>query len=157
VPLTSKRKRIRELVAARGWRCIGEYQWNEIVSDIPGISPADLEEEPGIPVEAPWFGVRQHSFDQLENSLRALGGIYAARPDLRRFCRDQVIAARARAKYASRNRRVNEIKRRDKAEMAEWMLVWLGDPALFPEWARLRRELLITRHDSNAFNGTTIA
>jgi hypothetical protein len=26
-----------------------------------------------------------------------------------------------------------------KAEMFEWMLVWLDDPAMFPTWAQLRR------------------
>jgi hypothetical protein len=37
---------------------------------------------------------------------------------------------------------VAEQKRIVKAEMAQWMLVWLGDPALFPAWARLRMDLL---------------
>jgi hypothetical protein len=27
-----------------------------------------------------------------------------------------------------------------KAEMVEWMLVWLGDPAIFPAWIQLRRQ-----------------
>jgi hypothetical protein len=26
--------------------------------------------------------------------------------------------------------------------MVEWMLVWLGDPAMFPAWAGLRRKSL---------------
>lgn len=26
-----------------------------------------------------------------------------------------------------------------KAEMVEWMLVWLDDPAMFPAWASVRR------------------
>jgi hypothetical protein len=27
-----------------------------------------------------------------------------------------------------------------KAEMVEWMLVWLDDPAIFPAWIQLRRQ-----------------
>ena len=83
--------------------------------------------------------VRQHSFAELEASLSDLSGVYAAHEDLRRECRDSVIAAKDRARYASRNGRASELKRRIKAEMVEWMLVWLGDPALFADWARLRR------------------
>jgi hypothetical protein len=111
------------------------------VAAIPGVSPDGLQDL-AIPIDAPWFGVRQHSLDQLETSLRELSEVYASRPDLRRFCRDQVIGAKTRAQHASRSERVSRIKRRAKAEMAEWMLVWLGDPALFPAWARLRRECL---------------
>ena len=58
--------------------------------------------------------------------------VYEARPDLRRYCRDQVIAAKDRARWAARSPEVEESKRRMKAEMVEWMLVWLDDPASFP-------------------------
>jgi hypothetical protein len=44
-----------------------------------------------------------------------------------------VIAAKSRARFLSRKYPL-------KAEMVEWMLVWLGDPAMFPAWAQLRRE-----------------
>ena len=147
MPRTSKRKQLRDLVTARGWSEIGESQWNAIVAAIPNISPTDLQELE-IPVAPPWFGVRQHSLDQLQISLDALSDVYATRPDLRRFCRDQVIAAKSRARHASRNQRVVEIKRQIKAEMAEWMLVWLNDPALFPVWVRVRRDILTTSGSS---------
>jgi hypothetical protein len=80
-----------------------------------------------VPAEAPWSGVRHKDFDELETSLNELAAVYAARPDLRKFCRAEVIRSKDRAKWAS------------KAEMADWMLVWLGDPAMFTQWARLRR------------------
>ncbi len=86
-----------------------------------------------------WAKVHQRVFADLENSLLFLGRVYAAREDLRRECRDAVIAAKDRARWASRNTRAAEAKRKIKAEMVEWMLVWLGDPALFGEWAELRR------------------
>src|SRR5581483_8480197 len=78
----------------------------------------------------------------LETSLIALAEVYAARPDLRRFTRSQVIAAKDRARWASRNLRVEEAVRRRKAEMLEWMLVWLDDPAMFETWVRLRRQAM---------------
>ena len=84
--------------------------------------------------------VKQHTFAELEASLRELSELYAAHDQLRRACRDAVIEAKDRARFASRNQRASELKRTIKAEMVEWMLVWLGDPALFEEWARLRRE-----------------
>jgi hypothetical protein len=132
---------LRELIAARGWRRIGEAEWSEIFTEIPDISVLVLQRLE-IPVDPPWCGVRQHTLEELEASLLALSEVYAIRPDLRRFCRDRVIAARALALHVSRNPRVAEQKRIVKAEMAQWMLVWLGDPALFPAWARLRMDLL---------------
>ena len=53
---------------------------------------------------------------------------------------DQVIAAKDRARWAAKSPKVEETKRRMKAEMVEWMLVWLGDPAVFPAWVQLRRQ-----------------
>ena len=35
--------------------------------------------------------------------------------------------------------KVDEPKRRLKAEMTEWLLVWLDDPGMFTEWVKLRR------------------
>ncbi len=84
--------------------------------------------------------VHQHSFADLETSLRFLSRVYASRPELHRECRDVVIKAKDRARFASRNTRATEIKRRIKAEMVEWMLVWLGDPSLFEAWVTLRRQ-----------------
>jgi hypothetical protein len=53
-----------------------------------------------------------------------------------------VIAAKDRARWASRNPRADETARRRKADMREWMLVWLDDPAMFETWARLRRDAM---------------
>ena len=141
MPRGGKSRQLRELIAARGWRRIGEAEWSEIFTEIPDISVLVLQRLE-IPVDPPWCGVRQHTLEELEASLLALSEVYAIRPDLRRFCRDRIIVARARALHVSRNPRVAEQKRIVKAEMAQWMLVWLGDPALFPAWARLRMDLL---------------
>ena len=141
VPRGSKGQPLRDLIAARGWRRIGEAEWNEILTAIPDISVTALQRLEML-VDPPWCGVRQHTLEELEASLLALSGVYESRTDLRRLCRDRVIQARARAHYASRNARVAEKKRLLKAEMAQWMLVWLGDPALFSAWARVRIDLL---------------
>ena len=134
-----KKQRVLDFVAARGWGEIGENEWRELRSALSDISESTLRTS-GIPISAPWRGVGTHSVDELENSLRELSHVYDTRPDLRRYCRDQVIAAKDRARWASRSPQVEESKRRMKAEMVEWMLVWLADPAIFPTWVQLRKQ-----------------
>jgi len=132
---------LRAFIAARGWTRVGETEWAELRERFPKLTAASLLKA-GITVEQPMRGVEQHGFDELETALIALAEVYAARPDLRRFTRSQVIAAKDRARWASRNLRVEEAVRRRKAEMLEWMLVWLDDPAMFETWVRLRRQAM---------------
>lgn len=135
---TTKKSRVLELAASRGWSAIGEAEWAELRAALPDVSESTLRSA-GLAIAAPWKGVAQHTLEDLDLALCELTDIYGARPDLHRYCRDVVIEARARALFLSRSARVAEEKRRLKAEMAEWMLVWLGDPAMFPVWAELRR------------------
>ncbi len=88
------------------------------------------------------FAVNQKSLQELEKSLLALAAIYAAEPNSALKCREAVIRAKDRARFASRNPKVTLETSTRKSEMVEWMLVWLGDPAMFAEWARLRKALL---------------
>ncbi len=88
------------------------------------------------------FAVNQKSLEELEGSLLELAAIYAAEPAVARECRDAVIRAKDRARFASRNPKVTAETSARKREMVEWMLVWLGDPAMFAEWCRLRKPLL---------------
>ena len=134
----TKKSRVQEFVRARGWSLIGEAEWGELRSALPDIAESTMRAA-GLAVEAPWKGVAQHSLEDLEAALRELTAIYLMRPDLHRYCRRVVIEARERAKFLSRSGRITNDKRRLKAEMAEWMLVWLGDPAMFPVWVELRR------------------
>jgi hypothetical protein len=83
--------------------------------------------------------IELHTFTELQASLKAIADLYASEPEGHREYRDTVIKAKDRARFASHNPRASQLKRRIKAEMVEWMLVWLGDPALFEEWAQLRR------------------
>jgi hypothetical protein len=135
------------MIAARGWTRIGEAEWTALLAAIPRLTTRDFRDT-GIPVDPPWSGVLQRTFAELEASLCALADVYATQPDLRRFCRTQVIRAKDRARLASRNGRVAQEKRAIKAEMVEWMLVWLGDPAVFRQWARIRRTQM-SRVDPN--------
>ena len=126
MPRVSKKQRVLDFVASRGWSRIGEAEWNALREALPDVSVSVIQQS-GLPIDAPWCGVRQHSFEELEESLREFSAVYETRPDLRQVCRQQVIAAKDRAKWLS-------ARHAHKAEMAEWMLVWLGDPALFPAW-----------------------
>jgi hypothetical protein len=141
VPRITKKQRVLDFVASRGWGVVAENEWNELRAALSDISEKTLRES-GIAISAPWRGVAEHSMDHLESSLRDLSEIYETQPKLRRYCRDQVIAAKDRARWAARSFRVEENKRRMKAEMVEWMLVWLDDPTIFPSWAKLRREAM---------------
>ena len=79
------------------------------------------------------------TLDELDAGLREFARLYAAEPERRRALRDVVIKTKDRARYASRNAKVAEEKRAEKAEMVQWMLVWLDDPSLFADWVALRR------------------
>jgi hypothetical protein len=59
-------------------------------------------------------------------------GDAARRTSIRRL----VINAKDHARWAARKPE----KRADKEEMALWMLTWLENPPLFPQWVRLRRQ-----------------
>ena len=134
----TKKQRVLDFAAARGWTAIGEAEWNELKAALPDVSETTIRRA-GIPISQPWRGIAQHTLDELESSLRELSEVYAARPDLRRYCRDRVIAAKDRARWVARGAQATEDKRRLKTEMAGWMLVWLDDPAMFPAWAGMRR------------------
>jgi len=129
----TKKQRVLDFAAARGWSRIGEAEWAELRSALPDVSVSVIQQS-GLFVDAPWCGVHQHTFEDLEKSLRELSAIYESRPDLRQFSRQQVIAAKDRAKFLAARNTLDDETRVRKAAMAEWMLIWLGDPALFPGW-----------------------
>ena len=146
----SKKRRLREYLAASRPARIGEAEWNALRAELAPVSDSYLREllrRTGIPVDQPWAGVRQSTFEELEESLTELRAVYAEAlrggvRDRARYCRRQVISAKDHARFAARNRRTSPARRTEKEEMVEWMLVWLGDPELFPEWVRIRRQRL---------------
>jgi len=118
---------------------IGEMEWAMLHVDLAPISGSHLRRllrESGVLLSPLVEGVRQESFDALENSLLSFLWEYekadvAGRTSVRRA----VIEAKEHARWAARNPE----KRAEKEEMALWMLTWLENPPLFPQWVRLRR------------------
>ena len=107
----------------------------------------DLLRDTGLPFEQPFAGVRQHTLEELEASLEEMRQVYAAAVaagdrERARYCRRQVIAAKDRAKFLAGNPRTSAEKRAQKEEMAQWMLVWLDNPEVFPAWAAARKRAL---------------
>ena len=58
-----------------------------------------------------------------------------------RYCRRQVIAAKDRARFLARGSKLAPEKRETKEEMAQWMLVWLENPEVFPAWVEARKRV----------------
>jgi len=56
-----------------------------------------------------------------------------------RYCRRQAIAAKDRARFAARNPSTSPEKKAQKDEMAQWLLVWLENPEVFPAWVEIRK------------------
>jgi len=119
---------------------IGEREWTRLHIDLGPISGSYLRRllrDSGVPLSPLVEGVRQETFQALESSLLNLLAEYqrgdlAARTSVRR----SVIEAKDHAKWASRKPE----KRAEKVEMVLWMLTWLENPPLFPQWVRLRRQ-----------------
>jgi len=90
--------------------------------------------------------VRQESFESLERTLLALHEEYmkardAADRQRQRQCRQLVIEAKDHARWALR-RAKDDQQKRQRQEMIQWMLVWLENPEIFPQWLRLRKRQL---------------
>ncbi len=53
--------------------------------------------------------------------------------------RDRAVEARQAAESLAANRTLDQARRAEQAEIAEWLAVWLQTPNLFAEWLELRR------------------
>lgn len=76
------------------------------------------------------------SIRQLENLRRK----FTADKDKEglRLIRETAIKGKQRALMISNNSRVDEKKRTEKAEIAEWFTIWLQSPEIFENWIELR-------------------
>jgi len=97
------------------------------------------------PYEAAFRNVLKFStFDEAAASIKRLDNLRKQfqrkgdREGLRRV-QETVLKGKQRAEMIARNQNVNERKRAEKAEMAEWFTVWLNQPELFADWLGLRR------------------
>jgi hypothetical protein len=144
---SSIKQELREYLAREQPAAITESVWQGLLMRFAPVSESylrDLLRATGLPFDQPYAGVRQHTFEELEESLRALLEVYSAAQsegnrDRARYCRRQVIAAKDRAKFLAENSGTADSKRSEKAEMAQWMLVWLENPGVFPPWVEARK------------------
>ena len=145
VPRRSKKQKIRDFVTQQGYVCLGGSEWEELRAAFPDCTEHLLREavqQAGAELKQPWAGVDAHTLEGLGASLTQLSRFYAEDASFRVYIRSTVIAAKDRARGASRNLRVEHSKRLTKAEMVNWLLVWLDDPAMFPAWVALRKQAL---------------
>jgi hypothetical protein len=144
------KRRLLDYLAERRPAAITEAVWKELLELLAPVSESylrDLLRASGLPFEQPWAGVRQHTFEELEESLRSLGRIYAAAMEAgdrarARYCRRQAIGAKDRARFLAASPRTSPEKKALKTEMAQWILVWLENPDVFPAWVEARKRVL---------------
>jgi hypothetical protein len=144
VPSTSKsaKQQLREILAETQPAVITEAVWLGLLQQISPVSDSylrDLLRATGLPFDQPYAGIRQHTLEELEDSLRSMLEVYVAATaegnrTRARYCRRQVIAAKDRAKFLVK-------KHPEKEEMVQWMLVWLENPEVFPAWVEARKRV----------------
>ena len=138
----SKKALITQYVRQQNWCGIGRAEWERLRGEFPEISETTVRgalAELGVPVDQPFAGVATKTLAELETSLIAMALAYS---ENRGGCRASVISAKDRCRFATLNQKTAPEKRAVKQEMLEWMLVWLGDPAMFAAWVALRKPLL---------------
>jgi hypothetical protein len=146
----SVKQQLRDYLAAEQPSRITEAVWQDLLLRLAPVSESYLREllrSTGLPFDQPYAGIRQHTFDELEQSLREMLLVYAdatasGNRERARYCRRQVIGAKDRARYLMHNPRTDSEKRAQKEEMAQWMLVWLENPEVFPVWVDGRKRVL---------------
>ena len=146
-PRKSRKQALREFLAAGPITAIGEAEWRGRAARARAISESylrDLLRETGLPFAQPYAGIRQHSFADLERDLREMLAVYAEAMHTgdrqrARYCRRQVIAAKDRARFLAARPKTSPEKKAQKEEMAQWMLVWLENPEVFPAWVEIRK------------------
>jgi hypothetical protein len=150
VPSTNKsiKQQLRDYLAANQPAVITEAVWHHLLQNLAPVSESylrDLLRATGLPFDQPYAGIRQHTFEELEQSLVDVLQVYrealaTGQRDRARYCRRQVIAAKDRAKFLGVTPRTTPEKRTQKEEMAQWMLVWLENPEVFPAWVDARKK-----------------
>ena len=114
------------------------------LAPVPESYLRDLLRATGLPFAQPYAGIRQQTFADLECDLRGMLAVYAeamraGNRQRARYCRRQVIAAKDHARLLARSPRTSPEKKAQKLEMAQWMLVWLENPEVFPAWVEIRK------------------
>jgi hypothetical protein len=141
------KQRLREYLADRKPTAIDEAVWRDLLAHLAPVSESylrDLLRQTALPFDQPYAGIRQHTLEELEQSLGEMLGVYrdaaaAGNRERARYCRRQVIAAKDRARFLAEDSRGSPERKALKAEMVAWMLVWLENPEVFPVWVEVRK------------------
>ncbi len=137
-----KRGRVEAWLAERGPAVVDEADFAALTQEVGG-SPGYMRRllrESGAVLAPMVEGARQEDFEVLERTLVALTAEYEHEDRGRRqTVRQLVIEAKDHARWAARRAEEGSAKKADKEEMLLWMLTWLENPGLFPQWVRLRR------------------
>ena len=118
----SVKQQLRDYLAANQPAAITEAVWQDLLLRLAPVSESylrDLLRDTGLPFDQPYAGIRQHTFEELEQSLRddAAGireSLAAGDRDRARYCRRQVIAAKDRAKFLASPRAARRKSARKK-------------------------------------------
>ena len=76
----SVKRQLTEYLAAQPPPAITEALWNDLLQRFEPVSESYLREllrATGLPFEQPYAGIRQHTFEELEQSLREMLHVYA--------------------------------------------------------------------------------
>ena len=141
MPRPGKAAELARWLAANRPARIGEAEFTHLRAALAPISESYLRRlarSCGTPLDVMVDGVRQGTFDELDESLRNLLDEYErGDPPRRAAVRRLVITAKDHARLASRI----AAKRAEKEEMILWLTTWLENPPVFPDWVRIRREM----------------
>jgi hypothetical protein len=127
----SKRTELADWLSAHPG-VIGPAEWTALRTALAPVSESYLRKllrESGAPLHPLVEGVRQEDFPALERTLFALLG------EDRRAARTLVIEAKQHARWVLE-------QRPEKEEMVLWMVTWLENPGIFPQWLAIRKEAL---------------
>lgn len=143
MPRSTKRSELERWIAERRLNHIGEAEFAELRVALAPISENYLRHllrASGVTLDAMVEGIHQGSFDELQQSLEHLLAIYeTGDANRKQAVRRLVITAKDHARMASHSKNATPEKLSEKEEMALWLLIWLENPSVFREWARLRR------------------
>lgn len=83
-------------------------------------------------------------FKQAENTIKTLESLrkkFLSENDKKGLLRviETAKKGKQRAEMISRNQKVDEQKRAEKAEISEWFTIWLKQPDLFQNWLAVRK------------------
>ena len=145
----SVKQRLRDYLAESQPPAITEAVWQHLLTELAPVSESylrDLLRAISLPFEQPYAGIRQHTLEELEQSLGEMLQVYtdamaAGNRDRARYCRRQVIGAKDRARFLAKDGSAPPERKALKEEMVEWMLVWLENPEVFPAWVAARKRV----------------